>query len=216
MPGTNDVECAHIQGGPVHLILVFPAAVLASLITIQAFAGSLCGTVRDGSTNQAVPRAGLFLRTPLGSYTGYNTATDNLGHYCFDGIPAGFYDLEVRVDNYSTAWVRNIEIEESVSGIDIDLPAAGFLLLPPFPNPAIHQVRIAFRLPESSPASVIVTDIQGRLVHGWESTMLPAGNHEFTWNFRDRLGRSVKSGRYFVRLEAGHVELIRSFVHLAR
>ncbi len=194
----------------------FSAVMLASLIAIPALAGSLCGTVRDRRTNLVVPRAGLFLRTPAGSYAGYNTATDNLGHYCLDAIPPGYYDLEARVDNYMTTWIRNIEIRESVSGVDIDLPPARFLLLPPFPNPALDHVRIALRLSEDSPVNLIVTDIQGRLVHGWESTWLPVGDHEFTWDLRDTIGRSVTSGRYLIRFRAGNVEMIRSFVHLAR
>jgi hypothetical protein len=208
------------SGGLVHRAVTVVFAFIVALGALRApdfaLAGTLCGTVRDVSTNAPISRAGLFLRTPAGTYTGFYAASDNQGHYCMGGIPPGYYDLEVRVDDYMTGWVRNIEVVEDVSGVDVDLPSAQVPLLPPFPNPASDRVRFVLRLAEESPVSVIVIDAQGRLVQGWQNASLPSGEHQFTWDFTDRSGQPVKSGLYFVRLLADNLEMIRSFVHLPR
>jgi len=60
------------------------------------FAGTICGTVTDAVTGSRVNKAGIFVRTTSGEYTGLYGATDAIGEFCIDEVPAGVYDLEVR------------------------------------------------------------------------------------------------------------------------
>ena len=75
-------------------------------------AGILCGTVRDAVTANPIVGAGIFLRQTTGQYTGFNGATDATGHYCISGIPAGTYDLEVRLDDYQVAYRRGVVVND--------------------------------------------------------------------------------------------------------
>lgn len=64
---------------------VFPSAALltgvgfAALFATTVHAGTICGTVRNGITGLPVARAGVFVRLPVGSYTGFHGATDGSG-----------------------------------------------------------------------------------------------------------------------------------------
>ena len=59
-----------------------------------------------------------------------------------------------------------------------------------------------------------VYDISGRLVQVLEDSEIEAGRHTAVWDGRDREGRSVASGVYFCRLEAGEVTDTRAMVLL--
>lgn len=177
-------------------------------------AGTLCGIVRDGQTLVGVPRAGLFLRTPAGVYTGLNSATDASGHFCFSAIPAATYDIEVRVDDYRTAYLRNVVVVDAVSGVEIGLEPAPAGLAPPTPNPATARVEFSFHLNQPGQVRLLVCDVRGRLVTGWQTTEASAGDRRIAWDFRDREGRSVAPGRYFVKLETDGYSVTRSLIHL--
>ncbi len=75
------------------------------------------------------------------------------------------------------------------------------------PNPFNPQTSISFDLPEPSPVIVKIYDLTGRLVQTLASDeVMPAGLQSWAWMGRDALGRSVSSGVYLVRLEAGPVQ----------
>lgn len=182
-------------------IMALLACAILPLLPTSAWSGTLCGTIRDAQTQAPVPRAGVFLRTPVGGYTGYHAATGNDGAFCLAGIPAGTYDLEVRVDAYRVAYQRNVVINDSVSGVDLLVPPPLLHLAPPSPNPARGAVRLGFELKEPGPVRLLVFDAQGRLVRGWESD-LPAGEHAVAWDLRTADGAHVAAGFYLVRLYA--------------
>jgi hypothetical protein len=195
---------------------IAPLLLLATLAlpAVASAAGVICGTVRDAVSQAPVARAGLFLRTTAGAYTGLNAASDDVGHYCIGGIPAGTYDLEVRVDDHVATTLRNISVSDDVTGVgDVEL-GAGILLSTPSPNPASLQLRLAFRLPAPESVAIDVLDLQGRLVRSWRSTSASAGDHSFIWDLRGPAGDPLGTGLYLVRLRAGGVTRIRSFLRL--
>lgn len=77
------------------------------------------------------------------------------------------------------------------------------LLLACRPNPFNPSTTIGFELPAPAQARLAVYDLTGRLVRTLVDGSLPRGRHEATWDGRDAAGRSVASGLYIARLEAG-------------
>jgi hypothetical protein len=174
----------------------------------------ICGTVRDGVTAGPVDKAGVFVRTLAGVYTGYHTATDASGNFCIDGIPAGTYDLEVRVDNYEVGYIRGVEVADDETSVEVDLAHAAYYFAPPWPNPAQGLISFRFRAEEAVPVQLLIYDASGRLVRGWSDPSGTVGERVFVWNLRDTDGSRVPSGVYFVRFSAGNVNLVRSIVTL--
>lgn len=189
------------------------SGLLAVVLPAFVCAGTICGTVRDAATHAAIDRAGVFLRYPDGDYTGLHAATDAAGAYCVPGVPAGTYDLEVRRDGYRVGYRRNVTVNDGASGVDLEVDGPTGLRVP-FPNPVAAEVTLSFRLAEAGRARLSVYDLRGRLVQGWESAALPAGEHAYRWSMFDRDGRRLAPGLYIVRLAAGPVTQLRTFVYL--
>ena len=78
-----------------------------------------------------------------------------------------------------------------------------FRMYPAHPNPVAARTVIAFDLPQPSAVRAALYDVSGRLVRVLADEPLTAGKHQRTWDRRDGAGRSVSSGVYFLRLEAG-------------
>lgn len=190
----------------IFLVLCFG---LLALTPPASGAGVLCGTIRDAQTNAPVPRAGIFLRTPAGAYTGLNAATDLAGHYCLGGIPAGMYTIEVRVDDYFVTYRNGVVVVDATSGVDITIAPPPARLAPPAPNPSVRDTRLAFTLTAAAEARLAVFDMRGRLVMAWQPRSLPAGEHAFTWDLRDLAGVPVPAGLYFVQLDVPGARLAR-------
>ena len=174
-------------------------------------AGLLCGTVRDGATAAPVDAAGVFLYQS-NAYTGLHAATDVAGSYCIAEIPPGTYDLQVRVNDYETAWVSNVEVEDVATSVDI---SSGFpaRIISPWPNPAGSTVNLGFAIGTAGDVELSVYDLRGRRLHSWVGRAEP-GELTIPWNFIDESGRPAASGVYFVRLQVGGRVLSRSFVRV--
>ncbi|MCH7573931.1 MAG: T9SS type A sorting domain-containing protein [Candidatus Marinimicrobia bacterium] len=74
-----------------------------------------------------------------------------------------------------------------------------------YPNPFNPSTRISFDLglldgPEQK-VTLIVYNLLGQRVDVLVNGILPAGQHQVVWNGKDRRGRAVASGIYFVRLQ---------------
>ena len=72
-----------------------------------------------------------------------------------------------------------------------------------YPNPFNPRTTIHYDLPESGSVRLQVYDLSGRLVTTLVDEVRALGFHEVTWTGRDASGRSVPSGVYLCRLEAG-------------
>ena len=194
--------------------MLFLAATVLLLTTGSASAGTICGTIRDGMTAGLVARAGVFVRLQTGEYTGYHGATDESGNFCIDDIPAGTYDLEVKVDDYAVGYIRGVEVTDDVTSVEHDLTDLEFFFAPPWPNPAQGGTTFRFRTGRNIPVRLVIYDPAGRVVRGWSDFSGSTGNRSFAWDLRNRNGLQVPSGIYFARLSAGDVNLVRSIVIL--
>jgi hypothetical protein len=79
-----------------------------------------------------------------------------------------------------------------------------YRMLPNYPNPFNASTAIAYQLPASGYASLIVYDVLGRKVRTLVEGYREAGSHTALWNGQDDRGKELKSGVYFCVFEAGH------------
>ncbi len=174
--------------------------------------GSICGTVRNAVTTAPIARAGVFVRTQDGQYTGLHGATDEAGFFCIDLVPAGTWDLEIRVDNYQVKYLRGVEVGDGASPVDIELAENIFSFAPPWPNPARGRTWFRLFVGESGPVRLQVFDLRGRLVRRWTDPAAEPGERLFTWDLRDHEGKVVPGGVYLVRFTGGGSPLDRTVV----
>ncbi len=71
------------------------------------------------------------------------------------------------------------------------------------PNPFNPATVISFDLPVDTFARITVLSLDGKRVATLLADRMIAGRHSVTWNGRDKYGRTVPSGAYFYRMEAG-------------
>jgi hypothetical protein len=193
--------------------LLMPA-LLAALLPPAAWAGTICGVVRDALTTALIPRAGVFVFEAAGPFTGLYAATDAGGAYCVANVPAGTYDLQVRVDDYLTGYVHGVVVTEDPVSVPVVLSPPEILLAPPWPNPARSSVRLGFSLAWTAPVRLSVFDARGRFVRAWHAPSLDAGAHEQTWDLTDAVGRPVPPGAYHILLEAAGLASRRTVIRI--
>jgi hypothetical protein len=99
--------------------------------------------------------------------------------------------------------VTAVESDTPGHGVDVLTAPLSFRLYAPRPNPVALQTVIAFDLPDGGFVRAALYDVAGRLVRVLADERLPAGKHARAWDRRDRSGRRVPSGIYFLRLDAG-------------
>jgi bacillopeptidase F len=134
-------------------------------------------------------------------------------------IPA--QSLGARVDYY--LWARDRWVSPNSGTLPVGAPSGGMFtfwlrpsgveagalaersvyFLPLRPNPARGPVAIAFGLPREMPVRLFVYDLLGRRVRTLLERSLKPGDFRMEWDRRDELGKTVSSGIYFVRFEAG-------------
>jgi hypothetical protein len=83
-------------------------------------------------------------------------------------------------------------------------------LHPNYPNPFNPTTTIQFDLAQTEAVNLRIFDVTGRLVRNLVVNQnMSAGRHAEFWNGRDDLGRSVSSGVYFYKLNAGAFDATR-------
>jgi parallel beta-helix repeat protein len=107
-------------------------------------------------------------------------------------------DLELKVRD-----AANAELPFEISATEVaDLPTA-YRLAGNFPNPFNPKTSISFDLPESQFVKLVVFAADGRRVTTLLNEQVAAGRHVAVWEGHDDDGRSVASGVYFARIQAG-------------
>ena len=72
-----------------------------------------------------------------------------------------------------------------------------------YPNPFNPYTIIEYGIPEASRVRLIVYNVLGQEVRVLEDGYMDAGKYAVRWDGRDEIGRSVSSGTYIYRLQAG-------------
>jgi hypothetical protein len=82
-----------------------------------------------------------------------------------------------------------------------------------YPNPFASNTIVSFTAPEASPVEIAVFDVLGRFVARPETYRVAGADSGYVeWTGRNRSGRRLASGVYFVRLRVGSVEAVRKAV----
>lgn len=126
----------------------------------------------------------------------------------------GGYTRDVAVsesDDRLTVMLADGPLGVWVLGVDLGMttvPAAGlpsFInLAQNYPNPFNPATAIEFELKRATDVSLTVFDLSGRRVKGLvQAEQRSAGRHSVSWYGCDDLGRSMPSGLYLYRLQAG-------------
>jgi hypothetical protein len=135
-----------------------------------------------------------------------------------NALPGGATSLWVRGRDAAGNWGAAAELAVLVNGGATDVGEVGaitaFAVEPNVPNPFVSGTRIRFALPEPSPVTVRIFNIEGRLVRTLLDGSVPAGRHSVEWNGRDDHGSRVASGLYLYRIDAGAESVRRKMVLL--
>ncbi len=91
----------------------------------------------------------------------------------------------------------------NVTAAPLAPPVFASRLLKTFPNPFNPEATIRFELARDTQVTLRAYDAQGRVVRTILSGYLAAGPRQVRWDGRDDSGRSLPSGTYFLRLQAG-------------
>jgi hypothetical protein len=187
----------------------------ATDVSVEITAGEDMLTVVDGTAVMPdVPSGGSSqnLSDPL-SFVVSETIPDTVATLWASvsangGTYSGSGRIDVHIDLSSTG-----HIDLSSTGVTEGRPSV-FSLRPGYPNPFASSTRLELALPTPERVSGRVYSPSGRLVRTLLDKELPAGEHLLGWNGKDERGRSVASGVYFVRLEAGANTATRKVVLL--
>ena len=135
------------------------------------------------------------------------------GVFCDDASLAPFG----KVREAATELFRDLVTEHLIScpsAVPETQLAGAVRLEPNVPNPFNPRTDIYFSLEQDTSVELTVHDISGREVARFSGQVYPAGRHSVTWNGRDSAGRSVASGTYFARIDAGGSVQTRKMVLL--
>ena len=108
-----------------------------------------------------------------------------------------------------------VELDEGLVGAQIISPRPEtHSLYDPAPNPFNSTVTIRFGLPSSESVTLSIYNILGQRVRVLANEVWEAGLHQVTWDGRDRKGRALATGAYFVRLEAGDFRMVHKIAYV--
>ena len=180
-----------------------------------------------------VPFTGTYTAGASHLHWGTNTEPDLAGYRLYKGTFAGFVPGagNLVVDQPDTGYVNigsagnyyklsavDIHGNESAyallgpgstTGVDGGALPQVLSLASPWPNPANDRTLVSFALPERGPVALAVYDMEGRRVRTLGSGRMDAGVYNVPFDLRDNAGRRIRSGLYFVRLEAGGASRVR-------
>ena len=155
--------------------------------------------VVDGVHHITTGGGGAPLYTPDASYPHIVSVAKAL-HFC--KIDINDKTMHVSVIDAGGIELDNFSVTLDATGIDAacikkNLPQS-YHLYPACPNPFNSRILIEFYLPKAGEILVAVYDANGKKVTTLTNSHYPAGKHSLKWN-----AKSVSSGTYFVRLQAG-------------
>ncbi|HPN40910.1 MAG TPA: choice-of-anchor J domain-containing protein, partial [Candidatus Cloacimonadota bacterium] len=124
----------------------------------------------------------------------YDNQTVRVALRCVSNDAVVFY-----VDDFSLHSNGGIIVDND----DPTIPTIGTRLQGNYPNPFNPETTIRFSVKEATPVTIEIYNTKGQLVKTLINEAKEAGNHSVVWNGKDNSGRSVSSGVYFYKMNAG-------------
>ncbi|MBM3321279.1 MAG: T9SS type A sorting domain-containing protein [Candidatus Eisenbacteria bacterium] len=175
-------------------------------------------SIAGGASNQSSPdvvRPGTNFSGKTGvSCFAYTGVADAAGIQSFGG-GARVVFLSFGLEGITSLTTRQAILQrafdffDAVVGVEGGVIPRREVLSANRPNPFNPSTSLVMRLDKASAGSVSVFDAGGRLVRTLSGGVLPAGETEIVWDGTDDRGSPVRSGVYFVRLDAGDQTLAR-------
>lgn len=138
---------------------------------------------------------------------GHGTQTERRRYgYLDSGLAPGTYHYRLKQIDLDGRFTYHGEVSAMVA------PPLRFQLLGAYPNPFNPSTRIRFALAQAGPVQLRIFDVQGRLVHARETSLLAAGTHDLAWEGTSATGTRVPSGTYLFVLQAGSATLTGKLV----
>ena len=196
---------------------------LTGALIVRGFPGDIIG---DGITFQLVGGAGNQTSKDILSIIGgsvgtptktlyYGVAAEDtvkiaavrvLGPGAFWGVSYFGFGLEVfteaRMDTMILRSMRYFDVVVSVTEPSAGTVPGEFSLAQNYPNPFNPTTQIQYGLPQQSRVSIIVYDVNGRVVTKLFQGDQEAGLHIVHWNGKNNQGYPVSTGIYFYELKA--------------
>ncbi|MCP4242682.1 MAG: T9SS type A sorting domain-containing protein, partial [bacterium] len=148
--------------------------------------------VYRGSNAGFIPEPGNLIRETASS--AWTDPTNN---------PWGYYYKVTTLDHAGNE-SEAAEVQ-GVSGVGDNVVPTKTALLSAYPNPFNPSTKLSFELATPARVRLNIFDAAGRLVTTLVDEQRGVGRHDFVWNGQNDAGRSVASGVYLYRFEAGDV-----------
>lgn len=199
---------------------VYTAEVMSSpafspILNKETITGMISGVVRK-QDNTPIPGATITVGT--------NVATTNsTGAYTLI-LPIGTYSVTASATGYSNSTVENVTVNEGQattvnfvltpgsSGEDNNLPVVATSLSGNYPNPFNPSTTIRYSVKDPAPVRIEIYNLKGQLVKTLVNEHQNTGHYNVIWNGRDSSGRSVGSGVYLYRMQAGDYSSTRKMM----
>lgn len=165
-----------------------------------------------GTNDDNVPMEALSSDVNLSPFSHTRVYTIDAGEHTFYAVCENFPDMDGSgiASNYASLSVEFFP--GVVTAAENDVVPGEFLLEQNYPNPFNPTTTITFDLPVEVEATMLVYDLQGRLV----KTLIPEsslqGHVQVEWDGTNAEGSPVASGVYFYCLKAGERTLTRKMV----
>jgi len=117
-------------------------------------------------------------------------------------IPDG-YEISVKEAIFVDASGREIPVNKDNAVFRPTGIPAKFTLKQNYPNPFNPATAVRYELPKSEHVKLTVFNLLGQKVAILVDQIQPAGRHTAVWDARNDAGRSVASGVYLYRIQAG-------------
>lgn len=137
-----------------------------------------------------------YIEAPV-EWTEFNYS---LANYAGQDIHVGIQCLS---DDAFIFFVDDVIINGPVSNEDDVTPVYTTELKGNFPNPFNPVTTIRYSVKENSPVTIDIFNVKGQRVRRLVNDTLNAGEHTVVWNGTDDTGRSVSSGIYYFKMNAG-------------
>jgi hypothetical protein len=153
----------------------------------------------NGELDAFTSFSGLILTTPIDFMIGQVLPGNN--QYNFNGVLD-----DIRIYNYALSYLSIQDLYDFSTGLkdpkEIKMPQ-DYSLSQNYPNPFNSQTIISYQIKNTGKVRLEIYDALGTRIRSLLNEIRNRGYYSQTWDGKDNRGKSVSSGVYFYRLNAG-------------